>query len=93
MVTTPAKGNVVALVAAVADDIRGRGSEVAKEREIETEREDRREKEAMGRGRRFRRRCNSQWLPFLRRNSTVVVDGGAVADADSSVVVDGLRRR
>ncbi|MED6184934.1 hypothetical protein PIB30_052202 [Stylosanthes scabra] len=99
MVTTPAKGNVVA---AVADDIKGRGSElrekhklmerttvvmdaivagnsvsiagVAKEREVEIEREDRRERDAMGRGRRFRRRCNSEWLPFLRRDSTVAVD-------------------
>ncbi|MED6184497.1 hypothetical protein PIB30_048013 [Stylosanthes scabra] len=95
MVTAPAKGNAVA---AVADDIRGRGSElrekhelmerttvvmdaivagnsisvvgVAKEREIEIEREDRRERNAMGRGRRFSCRCNSEWLPFLRRNST-----------------------
>ncbi|MED6130537.1 hypothetical protein PIB30_001624 [Stylosanthes scabra] len=118
MVTAPAKGNAVA---PVADDIRGRGSElrekhelmerttvvmdavvagnsvsvagVAKERDIEIEREDRRERDATGRGRRFRRCCNFEWLPFLRHDSTVAVDGRAVADGDSSVVVDGLRRR
>ncbi|MED6200895.1 hypothetical protein PIB30_089806 [Stylosanthes scabra] len=105
MVSAPAKGNAVA---AVADDIRGRGSEfrekhelmertkvvmdavvarnsasvarVSKEREIEVEREDRRESDATGRGRRFRWPCNSDRLPFLRRDSTVAVDGGGVAD-------------
>ncbi|MED6157864.1 hypothetical protein PIB30_027393 [Stylosanthes scabra] len=45
------------------------------------------------RRRRFRRRCNSELLPFLRRDFTVAVDDGAVADGKASVAVDGLRRR
>ncbi|MED6162608.1 hypothetical protein PIB30_072122, partial [Stylosanthes scabra] len=59
---------------------------VSKERDRGREGGSKRERrDATGRGIRFRRPCNSDRLPFLRRDSTVAVDGGGVADGDSSV--------